>query len=61
VTGEEMGFSLKGARERVCLVQTHVGSEGLRHQLQLAYDAICRVGVMVDPHWSVHDEPEVDL
>jgi len=56
-----MGLSLKGARERVCLVQTHVGSEGLRHQLQLAYDAICRVGVMVDPHWSVHDEPEVDL
>ena len=57
MTGEEMGLSLKAARERVCLVQTHVESPGLREQLQIAYDAICRVGVMVDRHWSKHDFP----
>lgn len=60
MTGEEMGLKLKGCRERLCVVQTHVALQAQRDQLQTAIDCVDRVGVMVDPQWSKYAEPGVD-
>lgn len=65
MTGDDAGLKLRGARERLCAVQTYLGHEGgwlaepLRVNLQEAIDRIDRVGVIIDPRWSVHNEPPI--
>lgn len=57
-TGEddELYLKLKGARERLCVCQTLVGSDAHRRLLQEALDRIDLVGALT-PQWSRHDLP----
>ncbi len=55
---DAMYLDLKGARERLCRVQTHVTYPDHRRVLQNALDTIDRLGVFYAPQqWSKYDEP----
>ena len=59
--GDRLYLDLKGSRERLCRAQTHIESEAHREQLQVAINAINRVGSFHCPQWSKYDLPTTAL
>lgn len=52
--------ALRGARERLCIAQTHAEWPGHRDQLGEAIDTVDRIGVFSCPDWSKYDVPDVE-
>jgi hypothetical protein len=52
-------LDLKGARERLCRVQSHIRSVAHRSLLGEAIENVNRVGVFLCPQWSRFDDPEL--
>lgn len=59
--GDRLYLDLKGARERLCRAQTHLGDKSARLSLGQALDDIDRVGAVWCPdQWSRFDQPAFD-
>lgn len=51
--------ALRGARERLCIAQTHAEWPSHRDQLGEAIKTVDRIGTFSCPDWSKYDVPDI--